>query len=122
MIILNKNEPYINYVYLNSGKLKYSDVSILNKLNIFYPLAIYENNFEYLTVYLSDGTKDKVYYLAYETYEDIYKSIIHFNNSKEKEQFYINIETYKKEAFKNFDEADMFMINLNNSLINNNML
>lgn len=120
MIILNKNEPYINYVYLDSGKLKYNDVSVLNKLNIFYPLAIYENDFEYLTVYLSDRTKDKVYYLAYETYEDIYKSIIPFNNSKEKEQ--INIEKYKKGAFKNFEESDMFMINLNNGLINNNML
>lgn len=120
MIILNKNEPYINYVYLDSGKLKYSDISILNKLNIFYPLAICENSFEYLTLYLSDRTKDKAYYLAYKTYDDIYKSIIPFSNLKEKEQ--INIEKYEKGTFKNFNEADMFMINLNNSLINNNML
>lgn len=120
MIILDINETYINYAYLIQGKLRYNDMSIRNKLNIFYPLAIYENDFEYITAYFSDGTKDRVYYLAYESYDDFHKSVIPFNNSLEKEK--INIKKYGNESFKDLLEADTFMINLNNSFINNRLV
>lgn len=120
-IVLDSKEDYVNYCYLNeSHSLKYQDISISYNKIILCPIAIYENDSEYITVYFSDGTLDKVYYLAYESYKDVKNSLIAIGNNKPKIK--LEIKKFNENDYENFKYADRKIIELNNYYIKNNLL